>query len=107
MAQWYDEVLGYEKFFRNDNPVWIMRAPDGSLLEIMPHNNLPRPERVTTSPGLSHLALRVSNLDDAIAYLDSKKVEWISDAFDAIGGGRLRNFNDPEGNMLQIVERES
>ena len=51
LADWYCQVLGYEKFFRNENPVWLMKAPDGTFLEIMPKDDTPRPERTTWTPG--------------------------------------------------------
>lgn len=105
LAAWYCDVLGYEKYFRNEKPVWILKAPDNTLIEIMPKDQTPRPDRTTWTPGWSHLALRVSNLEQAITYLESKGVTWGSEVIDAIGGGKVRTFYDPDGNMLQIVER--
>ncbi|QHT65919.1 VOC family protein [Rhodocytophaga rosea] len=105
LADWYCEVLGYTKYFRDEKPVWILRAPDNTLLEVMPIDHTARPIRTTWTPGWSHLALRVEDIEKTIAYLDSKKVVWASDIINAIGGGKVRTFADPDGNMLQIVER--
>jgi glyoxylase I family protein len=105
LTEWYCNVLGYQKVFRHDKPVWILRAADGTLLEIMPRDDTPRPNRTTWTPGWSHLALRVQNLDAAICDLEAKGVRWSSDVIEAIGSGRVRSFFDPDGNMLQIVER--
>lgn len=106
LVEWYADVLGYKKTFRvADKPVWIITAPDGTHIEIMHKDENARPERTVRTPGFSHLAFRVKNLDDAIAALDAKGVEWIGDIADAVAGGRLRSFSDPEGNMLQVVER--
>lgn len=105
LAAWYCDVLGYEKYFRHEKPVWILKAPDNTLLEIMPVDDTPRPDRTTWTPGWSHVALRVENLEKAIAYLDSKGVVWGGEVISAIGGGKVRTFADPDGNMLQIVER--
>lgn len=106
LADWYCETLGYEKFFRHEKPVWLLRAPDGTLLEIMPKDRTPRPERTTWTPGWSHLAVRVRDIEEAIAFLDEKGVQWGGEMMPAIGGGRVRNLFDPEGNMLQILERK-
>ena len=106
MADWYCEVLGYKKYYRHEKPVWMLLAPDHTLLEIMPIDDTPRPGRTTWTPGWSHLALRVNNMEQAMAHLDAHNVTWTSDLTEAIGGGRVRAFADPEGNMLQIVERE-
>jgi glyoxylase I family protein len=41
LANWYCEVLGYEQYFRHEKPVWILKAPDNTLLEIMPMDDTP------------------------------------------------------------------
>lgn len=105
IAQWYCDVLGYEVFARNDQPIYIIKAPDGSFIEVMPEDGSPRPQRNVATPGWSHLALRVSDFDKAIAGLDKHNVTWQGPEFVAVGGGRIRNFTDPEGNMVQIVKR--
>jgi len=105
MTQWYCDVLGYEVFARTDKPVYIIKAPDGSFIEVMPEDGSPRPVRKVCTPGWSHLALRVSDMDKAIAELDKYHVPWEGPEFEAVGGGRIRNFTDPEGNMVQIVQR--
>ena len=105
MTQWYCNVLGYKVFARTDKPVYIIQAPDGSFIEVMPEDGSPRPQRTVSTPGWSHLAWRVSDMDQAIAELDKHNVVWEGPEFMAVGGGRIRNFTDPEGNMVQIVQR--
>jgi glyoxylase I family protein len=107
LADWYVDTLAYERVFRHDKPVWILRARDGTLLEIMPRDETPRPKRTTWTPGWSHLAIRVSDFDRAQRLLDEKGVSWTDDEVAAMGGGRVRNFVDPDGNMLQILERSA
>lgn len=105
LAGWYCEKLGYQEVFRNPKNVCIIKAPDGSFIEIMPRDDTPRPQRTTWTPGWSHLALRVADFDAACAYIESVGIEFSAPPADAIGGGKVRNFFDPEGNMLQIVWR--
>ncbi len=105
LATWYCDMFGYEKWFRHRKPVWMLRAPDGTLLEVMPKDDTARPERTTWTPGWSHLALRVENIDEAIAFLDTKGVTWDGETIEAIGGGKVRNLIDPDGNMVQILQR--
>ena len=105
MTRWYCDVLGYEVFAKNDKPVYIIKAPDGSYIEMMPEDGSPRPQRNVSTQGWSHLALRVSDMDQAMAELDKHHVRWEGAEFEAVGGGRIRNFTDPEGNMVQIVQR--
>ena len=105
LAAWYCDMLGYQKLVRHDTPVWLLRAADGTLMEIMPRDQTPRPERTTWTPGWSHLAIRVSDFDAAERFLQEKGVQWTGDVAEAIGGGKVRNFVDPDGNLLQILER--
>ncbi len=115
LAEWYCDVFGYEKWFKHQpvgdaalrplKPVWMLKAPDGTLLEVMPKDDTARPDRTTWTPGWSHLALRVDNIDEAIAFLDTKNVTWGGSVINAIGGGKVRNLFDPDGNMLQILQR--
>ena len=111
LAHWYCDVLGYEIRIRLERaghsslPVYILAAPDGTLVEVMPEDGTVRPDRTTWTPGWSHVALRVRSFDTAVAYLGSRDVEWTGPEVEAAGGGRLRSFTDPDGNMLQIVER--
>ncbi|MDR2470237.1 MAG: VOC family protein [Tannerella sp.] len=105
LSKWYCDVLGYEIYARTDTPVCIIKAPDGTLIEIMSEDGTARPTRTTHTPGWSHLALRVSDFDAAVATLNAKGVTWIGDEITAVGGGRIRSFTDPEGNLLQIVQR--
>ena len=105
LSEWYVTTLDYERVFRDDKPVWILRARDGTLLEVMPRDQTPRPDRTTWTPGWSHLAIRVSDFGQAQALLDKRGVEWTGTEIAAIGGGRVRNFLDPDGIMLQILQR--
>ena len=105
LTQWYCDVLGYEVLCKTDKPVFIIKAPDGTYLEMMPKDETVRPARTIDTPGFSHLALRVSDMDVAMAALDKYDVAWTGAEFEAAGGGRIRNFKDPEGNIVQIVQR--
>lgn len=105
LTKWYCEVLGYKVFAKTEKPVYIIEAPDGTYIEIMPKDETLRPDRTVNTPGWSHLALRVSDMDKAMAALERHGVKWEGAEFTAAGGGRIRNFNDPEGNLLQIVQR--
>ena len=105
LADWYCAVFGYEKWVRTEKPVWMLKAPDGTLLEIMPKDETIRPTRTTWTPGWSHVALRVENLEQAIGFLDAYHITWAGEVIDAIGGGKVRNLFDPERNLLQIIQR--
>ncbi|TDB67350.1 VOC family protein [Arundinibacter roseus] len=105
LSAWYCEFLGYEKWFKHPKPVWMLKAPDGTLLEVMPKDDTLRQTRTTWTPGWSHLAIRVADMEQAVAFLDRKGIRWESEIIEAIGGGKVRTALDGEGNMIQILER--
>ena len=105
LAEWYCEVLGFEKLFRDDRPIWLVKAPDGVVLEILPNDGKPRPERGNLTLGWSHVAFGVEDIEAGIAHLDTYNVLWTSPLSPATGGGQVRTFKDPEGSSLQLVQR--
>ncbi|MFW5760427.1 MAG: VOC family protein [Cyclobacteriaceae bacterium] len=108
LSTWYCDVLDYELVMKSDEkPVWIIKSPDGTFMEMMQKDENARPGRTILTAGISHLAFRVADLHQAIEDLDKAGVQWLSDIVPAIGGGKLRTFADPEGNVLQIVDRNA
>ena len=105
LANWYCLVLGYEQLFRDPRPIWLLKAPDGTILELLPKDDNARPTRTNLTPGWSHVAFKVDDIAVAIDHLDSHGIKWSSVLSPATGGGQVRTFFDPEGNVLQLIQR--
>ena len=54
--------------------------------------------------GLRHLAFYVENIDEAVAWLNSRGVETEPVREDKINGGRFTFFKDPDGQPLELLE---
>ncbi len=106
-ARWYQRILDFQPVFGNgeDPPTLLVEHPSGFRLEIMPKTDLPQPVRAVRDPGWSHIAFTVANIEQAAADLKTRGLELDARVVDAVGGGRILNFADPDGNMFQIVER--
>jgi glyoxylase I family protein len=106
LADWYCQVLGFRAVSDNgrERPTRVLAGRDGGMIEMMSDDETPRPERELFDPGISHLAIRVSNLDAALTSLREHGVE-VAEPVAAAGGGSVANFRDPEGNVVQVVER--
>jgi catechol 2,3-dioxygenase-like lactoylglutathione lyase family enzyme len=111
---WYCENLGMRVIAMNgaEPPSAILGydpdARGGAVLELMPARDAgPTPAEVARfSPGLRHLALRVGDFDAAMSQLRAGGAVFLGPPADnALGGGRIVSFRDPEGNELQIVQR--
>ena len=111
--EWYERVLGFKPIARKspsrpDAPATTyLVAPEGSpvSIELMPDDRTAPTGRKPFTPGISHLALAVEDFASWEKRLGDAGVEWLGQTGEAVGGGKLRSFLDPEGNMLQIVER--
>jgi glyoxylase I family protein len=106
LADWYCEMLGFRALSDNGKPrpTRLLAGSGGGMIEMMPDDETPPPGRELFDRGISHLAIRVSDLEAALTHLRRAGVE-VAEPVPAAGGGRVASFNDPEGNVLQVVER--
>jgi glyoxylase I family protein len=109
-ADWYCRHLGMKVVFHNgEKPASVLVGFDGegTTIELMPVQDAgPHPaESPRYQPGLRHLALEVSDFDQAYAGLRKLGVNFLFEPIPSIGGGKIVSFRDPEGNELQIVQR--
>lgn len=106
LAEWYCAVLGFRMVSDNEKerPTRLLAGPAGGMVEMMPDDETPPPGRELFDRGISHVAIRVTDLQAAIESLRSDGVE-VEEPKPAAGGGQVANFRDPDGNVLQVVER--
>ena len=106
LADWYCETLGFRALSDNgkERPTRLLAGPGGGMIEMMPDDETPPPARELFDRGLSHLAIRVTDLEAALAVLRQRAIA-VAEPVAAAGGGRVASFRDPEGNVVQIVER--
>jgi len=107
LRDWYVTVLGAEviKELAAAPPAYLLRLPGGMMLEIYQGELATRLTAENSLRGWRHVALRVTNLEQARAELASHGVTWIGPIKPAGGGGRVLFFADPENNLLHLVER--
>lgn len=109
---WYARVLGYQEvaWATSGNKACLIgitkNLNDGMMIEVMAKNDTPWHKRNSHEQGLSHIAFSVKDFDAALAHLKKCNVQFLGDIVTAVGGGRLISFSDPDGVMLQIVERK-
>jgi glyoxylase I family protein len=113
MIDWYCANLGMRLIATNGKtPPSVVVGYDqsvrgGAMIELMPlQSKNPKPADVPRfCPGVRHIAVRVSDFDEAYAKLKSAGVPFLFEPTEAVGGGKIVSFRDPEGNELQIVQR--
>jgi catechol 2,3-dioxygenase-like lactoylglutathione lyase family enzyme len=109
-VEWYCQHLGFRQIASNGKTppsVLIGYEEGGAAIEMSPVRDAgPSPaETPRFGPGLRHLALRVSDFEEAYRRLKNLGVKFMAEPGPALGGGTIVSFRDPEGNELQIVQR--
>ncbi|MDQ2096610.1 MAG: VOC family protein [Tychonema bourrellyi B0820] len=107
--KFYLEVLGcsiIQETFRIERNSYKLdlQVGNGDMIELFsfPHP----PERVDNPEacGLRHLAFAVEDIDESVAYLESKQVDVEEIRLDEITGKRFTFFKDPDNLPLEIYE---
>ena len=106
LKDWYVHTLGAEVVFSlSDGPPFLLGLPGGVMVEVYA-GDLAIPETANNKlNGWRHVALRVDSLAAAQAELARRGVRFAEPVKPAAGGGSVLFFQDPEGNLLHLVER--
>ncbi len=106
LAHWYVDHLGFHINFAYAGN-WFVRAPDGSLIEIIPAE-APQPAQNMADnkkAGIRHIAISVTDFAAAHDHLKKLNVNFLGEPFD-LGTNRLVFFNDGDGNLVHLIKRE-
>ena len=103
LAQWYVDHLGFRINFEYDGNFFV-RAPNGTMLEIIPSLGPAASPAEMRTPGIRHLAIAVDNFDESLAELRRLNVHFLGEPY-SNQGNRLVFFADADGNFLHLIER--
>jgi glyoxylase I family protein len=107
LSQWYREKLGFSVVRKLEKggrpPIYFLKGEGGWELEILPSPSSPR-EKQLTDPGYSHIGLVVDSFEQTESFLQSKGIS-LHDVRDTSNGWKIGYFEDPEGNILEVVYR--
>lgn len=109
LKEWYVRSLGARVVFANGEtpPAYIIELPGGVWVEIYQGNYAVKEISDNKLQGWRHLALSVESIEQARHELQSRGVSITEPIKPAGGGGRVLFFQDPEGNLLHLVERSA
>lgn len=103
LAQWYVDHLDFHINYTYAGNYFV-KAKNGSMLEIIPSEG-DRPANEMKTPGIRHLAIISDDFDKAHSLLKSKDVKFLGEPFNN-QGNRLVFFEDGEGNICHLIQRE-
>lgn len=107
LRDWYVRTLDARQLVQlaAKPPAFMLELPGGLKLEIYQSSFAMRMTCDNHLRGWRHLALRVTHLETTKSQLERRGVTFTEPVKPAGGGGRVQFFNDPEGNLLHLVER--
>ncbi|MFN7934449.1 MAG: VOC family protein [Bryobacteraceae bacterium] len=104
LADWYVEYLGFHINFSYD-VFFFVKAPNGSMLEIIPSDGVMAGTPGMKEPGIRHLAIALDDFDAGYEQLKARGVEFLGEPYNN-QGNRLVFFKDGDGNILHLIHRE-
>ena len=105
---WYQRVLDAEMVWEiSRTPMAALLNLGGTMIEIYSADTSSDLTANNKLAGWRHIALRVESLDLTKNLLADRGITFVEQIKPAGGGGRVLFFNDPEGNLLHLVERLS
>ena len=108
LIAWYQRVLDAELVWEiSQAPPAALLSLGGTMIEIYSADCSNELTSNNKLGGWRLIALRVESLDRARDLLADRGVKFTEQVKPAGGGGRVLFFNDPEGNLLHLVERLS
>lgn len=106
IKDWYIKVLDGVLRLQTDStpPAYFVQLP-GAMLEIYEADFSVKETNDNKLAGFRHLALKVESIENSKQDLESRGVRFPENVKPAGGGGKVLFFQDPEGNLLHMVER--
>jgi len=106
LAQWYETHLDFAINFRaSGSRTTFVKAPDGSMIEIIESNAAPSHTPQMRAPGIRHMAIKVKEMAAAYGKLKAQGVNFLS-APETTNGNTVAFFTDCDGNILHLLHRE-
>jgi len=106
---WYVRVLDGRMIFHDGKTpgCYFVQLPGGVSLEIYQAASSLQETADNKLAGWRHVAVRVDSIEKVRAILEQRGVEFTAEIGPAGGGGRVLYFEDPDGNLLHLVERNA
>ena len=106
--EFYIEKLGFElihEVYRPEQKDYLRMLRQGdTVLELFVRPDAPQRVNNPEAMGLRHLAFHVENVEEAVAWLNSRGIETEPIREDKYNGGRFTFFKDPDGLPLEVHE---
>ena len=105
LIAWYQKIFQLDLIKEAEEGPFFLKFAGGLLLEFIEATGVIPPAPQGKEKGLRHMALAVSPIEEMVSSLRKAGVEVVDDFKTVPNGTKLFQFRDPEGNIIQLVER--
>ncbi len=106
LVKWYCDMLGFDIVHAiKENGQYFISLPGGGMIEFLRAGEASRVDHARNDAGIRHIAFTAENYDDVVKELEAKGVAFANPSHDAGEGNKRNFFDDPEGNVLQLIHR--
>lgn len=104
LKDWYVKMFDFRIISDNGKGIYFIAAPGGSMIEIVP-TDVDGGVLGDKVSGFRHIAFTVDNFEETVENLTAANIEAVSGPTVTASGAKLFFFRDPEGNILQLINR--
>jgi len=107
--EFYVDILGLEKI--QEMPLWFgtmhRLAFGNSFIKLIDPNDIPPKNSASLegSLGFRYVTLQISNIDELCKELQEKNIEFTLEKKEYMPGVTIAMVKDPDGNIVEFVER--
>ena len=106
LVKWYCDTLGFGVTHAiEENGQYFISLEGGGMIEFLRASDAPRANLARNDAGIRHIAFTAEDYDDVVRDLEAKGVTFANASHDAGEGNKRNFFDDPEGNVLQLIHR--
>ncbi|MEE1014308.1 MAG: VOC family protein [Clostridia bacterium] len=106
LKNWYMEMFGWEQVYDNGKGTYFLKADDGVMIEFC-MSDVDGGLHVMNATGVRHIAISVDEFDALVQKLTDAGVKVLTEAKVSDKGIGTMFFEDPDGNVLHLINRPS
>lgn len=106
LKDWYIDMFGWKVVYDNGKGTYFLKADDGGMIEFCMAVKDGEKQDIKAT-GIRHIAISVLEFDEMVEKLKNAGVKVLTDAAVSAKGIGTFWFEDPDGNVLHLINRPS
>ena len=106
LKDWYIKMFDWKVVYDNGKGTYFLKADDGGMIEFVKTETDGGTHGMNAS-GIRHIAISVDNFDELVKKLTDAGVKVLTEASVNAKGIGTMFFEDPDGNVLHLINRPS